>query len=562
MIDKRYDILLEVVTPLAVGAGNDNDWIKGADFIQKDGRLYVLDLAKVMALDIDTEKLASYLSTQREDDISLMIGDKIETISKYIFDLPVKTDNPVKSFLRTQLYDKPIVAGSSVKGAVRSALFNFLRNNERNNQEVFGALNRGADFMRFIKIGDFEMKNTILANTKIFNLMINNQGSWVGGWKQSNNQTTLNFKPTGFNTLYECVPPGEQGMGTLSMASGAFHLFLMDNEMITPYSVKKKTLMNEGIFALFKVINAVTADYLRKERHFFTTFESDRTDEIVDSIDLLLSLIPDDNSSCLMKMSAGAGFHSITGNWQFDDFSETGTWQNNGKMKYKSRKIVEYANRLSLMGFIKMYLLSENEEEERRTSLKKYHDTLLEEIRLAVSKREEQERLAKEQRRLKEEKEKEVLRIRTEYYELIAMATTFYYDNKNVDAMETARKAEKVWPDGSEHQSLISKIQTSINIEEERKAEEQRKIAQLSQPLVEVLSGKTSIGNILGHLGKWCHQNGNIIGEQELRDLFTVLSALPKKEIKKLPGTKNRFVTLIGEDKATVLFDMFDASKK
>lgn len=41
-------------------------------------------------------------------------------------------------------------------------------------------------------------------------------------------------------------------------------------------------------------------------------------------------------------MSAGSGFHSITGDWQFSDYTNTEIWKdgrNAGKMKYKSRKI-------------------------------------------------------------------------------------------------------------------------------------------------------------------------------------------------------------------------------
>ena len=37
MEDKKYAIELEVITPLSVGAGNDNEWMRGIDYVQKDG---------------------------------------------------------------------------------------------------------------------------------------------------------------------------------------------------------------------------------------------------------------------------------------------------------------------------------------------------------------------------------------------------------------------------------------------------------------------------------------------------------------------------------------------
>jgi len=44
----------------------------------------------------------------------------------------------------------------------------------------------------------------------------------------------------------------------------------------------------------------------------------------------------------LLRLGAGSGFHAMTGDWQFDDHTETGYHQggrNHGKKKYKSRKL-------------------------------------------------------------------------------------------------------------------------------------------------------------------------------------------------------------------------------
>ena len=59
MENKKYPIELEVVTPLSVGAGNDNDWIRGTDFIQKKGKVYVLDFQKMAASGVDINMLSS-----------------------------------------------------------------------------------------------------------------------------------------------------------------------------------------------------------------------------------------------------------------------------------------------------------------------------------------------------------------------------------------------------------------------------------------------------------------------------------------------------------------------
>ena len=331
MEDKRYPIELEVITPLSVGAGNDNEWVKGLDFVQKEGKVYVIDMQKVAAAGVDVEALTALFLKSDDLGISQLLGGKIGELSRYVFDLPAKTDNNIKAFLRTQFYDKPLVAGSSIKGSIRSALFNYLRINEQKNEEVFGTMKDGTDFMRFIRIGDVEMPSTVLVNTKIFNLR-GHGSDWQGGWKhrstdkEGNSHTDAHYDPVGFNTLYECVAPGGKGFGNISLAVNVFGLLEKFGNAKSPYASKKRKLLNEPINCLFQVINDVTKAYLQKEQAFFQKYDAERSDEVLSCIESLLSMIPSDGSSCLMKMSAGVGFHSITGDWQYVDYDKTKLW--------------------------------------------------------------------------------------------------------------------------------------------------------------------------------------------------------------------------------------------
>ena len=559
MKDLRYNIQLEVITPLSVGAGNENEWIKGADFIQLNNKLYVLDIKKVMEHGIDMDKLNLCFINQDEEGICRLLGNHLEKVTRYVFDLPVRTENSVKTFLRTQLYDKPIVAGSSIKGSVRSALFNSLREKERSNDEVFGKMKNGDDFMRFIKIGDIEMNRTILANTKLFNLRTDASQEWTGGWKHGFSSTSGKFKATGFNTLYECVPPGEKGIGSVIMASSAFHRLLKAKDDATPHANKKKFLMDEGARGLFKIINKVTQDYLRKERDFFTQYEADRTDDIIKCINSLLEMIPEDNSSCLMKMSAGVGFHSITGDWQFDDFTDTGF--DRGKKKYKSRKIVEYEGNLMLMGFVKLTLMQEDEISEIKKNMQLSHAQQLEDIRISAQKRTEKLRHIKEEAEKKKEAERRLQAIQKEYEELISTASQLYFDNKNTEALEKAQKAGSLWPEGTGHQSLLDRISKSIEREDSQRKIEEEKRKHLAQPLSTVLAGKTSIGNILGHLSKWIKEEENSFGKEETDALAAAFLALPNKEFKKLNNSQRRIASIIGDDLSAAVFSKIAEAK-
>jgi len=363
-MNERYDIQLEVLTPLAVGAGTDKDWARGTDYIVKGNKVFILDLQAAFVQGCDLNKLSYLLSKSDEEGLCELFGDNLSKFSKYIFDLPVESSNPIKAFLRNQLHDKPLIAGSSIKGAVRSALFNFFRTNENNERDVIGYIKEKTDFMRFIQIGDIEMDATSLVNTKLFNLWKDrDRDVWHGGWKNGFQSTFKYFKSTGFNTLYECVMPGAKGQGYIKFAKDNYLASILDEKISekTTYATEKQQLLEGGIEELFAVINDYTWEYLKKEEDFFDKYrDAERSGDILDGINDLFNIVPRDNSCCVMKMSAGSGFHTMTGDWQFDDFIRTGfnpkIFKEKGVRvpKFKSRKIAEFNDGLALMGFVKI----------------------------------------------------------------------------------------------------------------------------------------------------------------------------------------------------------------
>lgn len=475
MEDKRYPIELEVITPLSVGAGNDNEWVKGLDFVQKDNKVYVLDMQKTAAAGVDINALTALFLKSNDRGISQLLGSKVAELSRYVFDSSIKTDNNIKTFLRTQFFDKPVVAGSSIKGSVRSALFNYLRTNEEKNEEVFGTMKDGTDFMRFVRIGDVEMPFTMLVNTKLFNLR-KVDGEWFGGWKHQMNKTTDNYESVGFNTLYECVAPGKKGLGNISLAANAFSLLEKYGQGKISYASKKQSLLSEPISHLFRIINNVTRGYLEKERAFFEKYSAERSDEVLDNIEELLSMIPDDGSCCLIKMSAGVGFHSITGDWQFEDYDKTKFWtesSNAGKKKYKSRKIAEYNKRLQLMGFVRLRALSKQEALESEQALQQLHYDQQAEMQDAIKQREAAllRKQEEEQLRLKaaeEEKQKQET-----FTTLLQQTKQCYNEEKWNEAISKAEEALKLYPDSDEVAKLIADSQRGKNIADYRQIEQE-----------------------------------------------------------------------------------------
>lgn len=550
MEDKRYPIELEVITPLSVGAGNDNEWVKGLDFVQKDGKVYVIDMQKVAAEGIDVGKLTALFLKSDDKGISQLLGSQIGELSRYVFDLPAKTDNNIKTFLRTQFYDKPVVVGSSIKGSIRSALFNYLRTKEEKNEEVFGTMKEGTDFMRFVRIGDVEMPSTILVNTKLFNLRKEGE-EWMGGWKHNTNKTTDKYDSVGFNTLYECVAPGNKGLGNITLAANAFSLLEKYGQGKSPYASQKRTLLNEPISHLFQIINDVTKGYLQKERVFFLKYDADRSGEVLNGIDSLLSMIPTDGSSCLLKMSAGVGFHSITGDWQYDDYDKTKIWtegRHAGKKKYKSRKIAEYNHRLQLMGFVRLRALSQKEVSAREQALQKSHHDQQEQM-LGVIKQREAELLQKQaeelarQRAVEQEKQKQ-----EEYNRLIVQAKQDKDSGRWDEAIAHLDKAAALYLEKTEVIQLKADCLNAKSIAEYRQQEQRDAEQKFSQPLAEVIKGKISAGNLVGTTVKWLKTEEHTFGQSEHDAFIAEARQLPIKEQKNLKSKLSALAKIVGKD--------------
>lgn len=556
MEDKKYAIELEVVTPLSVGAGNDNDWIRGIDFIQKDSKVYVLDMKKVAEQGIDIDRLTILFENSDEDGIRLLIGNKLEKVSRFVFKSPVSTTNAIKTFLRTQFFDKPIVAGSSIKGAVRSALFNYLRDNEKTNEEVFGNMKDGTDFMRFIRIADIEMPATTLVNTKIFNLQNGNDGL-TGGWKHKTHETTSQYRSSGFNTLYECVAPGQKGMGSISLSQVAFKVMYTHTQFLSHES-KKKQLLENDITALFHVINQVTKGYLLKERAFFEKYPADRSEELVDNVEALLDMIPSDDSYCLIKMSAGVGFHSITGDWLFDDYSQTGYWEegrDTGKKKYKSRKTAEYNGHLQLMGFVKLRALTNDEASNYSQSLDSEHAEIIGNVLAAANLRESERQQRMEEARLRQLAIEENTKKQETFQKLLNQAQKLFEESQWEEAITKANEALEIYPNDDMAASLLEKIQKAKNTDDFLKRSQEESDKKFSQPLAEVIKGKTSAGNLVGTTVKWLKAEGHVFGQKEHDDFLAEARKLPSKELKKIKGKLSDLAKIAGKEKTDNLIN-------
>lgn len=374
LVNQKYRIKATVLSPLHVGQGEEKDWVEGIDFLCVDDELCHFNLESLEKQGVSLSDLSNKLVAGDLDGIRRLINPVLDDVCDFSLETPLKKVNRVKTFYFNPLTGSYTLFGSSLKGAIRSALFHYFSTGDqfstfdksghkldgrKLDESVFGSIKNGNDFMRFIRVGDFEFDNTStsLVNTKIYNLY--QRGDyWTGGWKHAFKHTDSSYSETGFNTVYECLKPGESADGVIMMSPCLFQKVQAGG-----FKNEKDSLMSGNcINKLFKIINEATNDYLIKEIAFFKEYDQgEHSDSIIRSLQryqgIVSSCLNSDNASCVIKMSAGAGFHSITGDWQYDDYCDTGfhnSGRNAGKKKMKSRKIACNKGTYSPMGFLKL----------------------------------------------------------------------------------------------------------------------------------------------------------------------------------------------------------------
>lgn len=380
-INARYNIKLEVLTPLHIGAGEENDLVEGVDFILKDRYMYRLDFTKVVNI-IDAEKLSAILSSTDEDKGKRLLdlfGGRLESVSTQRVRMPFSSSNNFKSFIKNQLSNNPVIPGSSIKGALRSVIYGYLNTQKSRGlkeEELFGSPTKGDELLRFLKVSDFECSSqTSFINTKIFNLIKENN-NWVGAWKNSgkNNDKSINLKS--FNTVCESLLPCTICYGSIMFTPDLFEKAVS----VDRYGNKDKKRHVLDINSLFDEVNINTKEFLKKEKKFFNKYFCNNTPDecnaIIENINYLLDSIPKDNSSAILRMSFGSGFNSITGDWQFDDYTKDrilGRKDNKDGLP-KSRKIAIYDDEkedrhFNLMGFVKLSVVDDEEFNEYKNAL-------------------------------------------------------------------------------------------------------------------------------------------------------------------------------------------------
>jgi len=357
-----FDFTMRVITPLHIGGMQEKHLVEGLDYVQEKARIFFLDLGKLCE-SISPQEVSEYLAGIRQGGIGKCLQiNRINLSSVASRELSgITVEKEIKAFVKDGLYGKPYIPGSSVKGAIRSIIFGSLNESGKNKvngkdleKKLLG--NFSSDVFRHIKIGDGAADAITYMNAKVFNLLADqDSNNWKGGWKHELRYGgSRSFNSSGFVFTYECLCPNQSVSLPLRITrpQSAYTNNLKNwSKKETEKGLKGNPLRpsfdqimtDNPQETLFAIINSKTTAYLDREIQFFQQYPVSETDIIVQELNRIRALIPTDNKYCLFRMSHGSGFHSISGDWQYEDHDKTGLWRggrHKGKKKYKSRKFI------------------------------------------------------------------------------------------------------------------------------------------------------------------------------------------------------------------------------
>ncbi|MEA5259538.1 type III-A CRISPR-associated RAMP protein Csm5 [Arcicella aquatica] len=338
-------ILVETLTPLHIGSGRILQANTEYLYFSEHKTVSIIDEAKILNV-IGEENIEQWISLIEKGDSLL---DYLKKRSSAI--TPIETDkrtikvkgstnpNNGNSGIREQLFSgngQALLAGSSLKGAVRTAVFNHailknpsfakqlsnfkeIKQNGKINykgvsleKKYFGK-DPNHDVFRLIRVGDIHFNHTecILAET-LNQLELGHRFEMKNAIKQH----------------IECIPQGQKSVGKIQIPDDLIKeikkrpAIANDIKGISDYA---------SITQLFGVINSFTKRQIEKEIAKFKPL--DLPEGANDYIEILEKLVADinalNNDECIIRVGFGTGYLNMTGGWAIEQ------WKNIPNFKYE-----------------------------------------------------------------------------------------------------------------------------------------------------------------------------------------------------------------------------------
>ena len=380
-LQTNYELGIKVLTPVHVGMGRERFWAKSVDYFHEKGKLLIVDQRKLYErlLEQPDNKGGNLLDTYMEllakrnmNGIERMLQKEqieLSPISLYAFDYGTDSPAEIQPQIRTgkgQLY----LPGTSVKGAIRSAVFGYLYERLRikgfhreTEKSLLGDFDRS--IFRYIRPSDVIFKSSELIDVFVLNLY--REGiSWESDYKEAQHGDKS------FKITLEGLSVGSESSHPLrlSLSTGFLNMMESLHPELLPTHLRKIIPQKDPLSLLFSLLNSHARRHIRKELEFYQTYDqAEDVDRIIEELERILALAEEESGKCILRLGWGSGFHAMTGDWRFEDHlstidhpdPENLRWDQRQRRKtptrYKSRRLAEAGAVFAPMGFVELSLI-------------------------------------------------------------------------------------------------------------------------------------------------------------------------------------------------------------
>jgi CRISPR-associated protein Csm5 len=480
-------IKLETLTSVHIGSGETlqygNDFVTGKS--GDDNIIGIVDARKVMQL-IGEENIDKWvLAIERQDSTADIVkqfapNTMVGNYSKRIIILKSEVKPPYT--LKEQIHNgqgNPYIPGSSIKGAIRTAVLASIINHEENvDEELLFTKNRdnsikkdrrgniivnadnyekrylgkdpknnNSDIFRFLQVGDaiFDDNNDVAIR------MVNiNERERQSYWDADRSQ------------LIEAINSNDIAFFNLNLKLEQYELAYRQNEVQSMPDCMK------SVSELFRTINAHTNSLVKQEIEYWTNRtskdDSGKVDIYLEKIKNIKGLIEscEDGKSCVIRIGHGSGWRFITGAWteSFDNFKSAvvpASRPNNGKYSnYEFPKTRRVDDKCKLLGFVKLTAVSDEEMREMEIEKAEKLAKIEAEKQAAAKQRDEELRMAKEKQE--------------SYTKLISEANELYGKLDYELALSKFKEAAEILPERKDYADIIDLLEKEL--EQKRLAQE------------------------------------------------------------------------------------------
>jgi hypothetical protein len=405
------DYHLEIITPTHIGMAQEKAYLWGIDFVYKDRKAFFLNHDQIFR-SLDPRQIEMLSALLAEGDVGriesyyrqygFLEEPFIDQSKTRAINIPSGNEGKINRLYCTGVGNYAI-PGSSLKGALRSVILYHLKKEhgrQADESSLFGTIDH--NLMRYLQVSDVEIKgfdSVSIFPTKVFSADDKPDRSY-GSWKDKSSGGHNPQFTDKFISFYEAFNPGNYGILHLNIGKN-LPSYAGERAQTAP---NYDLLRNEDILTLIK---KHTRQYLDKEKEYYSSYPNPHLSKIDYRIDQLIQS-NEQAGTCLLRVGAGVGFHSITGDWQSSNHLDP-SLEDRGQIKAKTRKFTfdHSSSGLSFtpMGFIKLY----TEEAWRRSQSTRFEKQMKQK-----AEQEEKERLQRlqeeERKRLEEEAKKPVSR--------------------------------------------------------------------------------------------------------------------------------------------------------